>query len=108
LQIGYDRIKSLCLENPSFGFYLLRLTSARLFQNIAKFEVELEKRDREILRVRASAGKNVRRGVFKASRLVDSGAMDQRHNRANAKDPHHVLARLNEPSTPGRVERQHP
>jgi CRP/FNR family transcriptional regulator, cyclic AMP receptor protein len=108
LRIGYDRIKSLCLENPSFGFYLLRLTSARLFQNIAKFEVELEKRDREILRVRASAGENVRRGASKASRRVDSGAMDQRHDRVNAKGRHHAFARLNEPSTPGRVDRQRP
>ena len=39
MQIAYDRVKSLYFENPSFGFYLLRLTSARLFQNIAKFEV---------------------------------------------------------------------
>ena len=52
MQIGYDRIKSLYFENPSFGFYLLRLTSARLFQNIAKFEVTLEQRNREILRLK--------------------------------------------------------
>jgi len=75
LQIGYDRIKSLYFENPNFGFYLLRLTSARLFQNIAKFEVELEKRDREILRLRASTDKNNRGRVSKASRQVNSGAI---------------------------------
>jgi CRP-like cAMP-binding protein len=51
MQIGYDRVKSLYFENPSFGFYLLRLTSARLFENIAKFEVTLEQRNREILRL---------------------------------------------------------
>jgi CRP/FNR family cyclic AMP-dependent transcriptional regulator len=28
MQIGYDRVKSLYFENPSFGFYLLCLTSA--------------------------------------------------------------------------------
>ena len=39
MQIGHDRVKSLYFENPSFGFYLLCLTSARLFQNITKFEV---------------------------------------------------------------------
>jgi CRP-like cAMP-binding protein len=51
-QIGYDRVKSLYFENPSFGFYLLRLTSARLFQNITKFEAELEERNQEILRLK--------------------------------------------------------
>ena len=48
MRIDYDRIKSLHFENRSFGFYFLRLTSARLFQNIAKLEVLLEERDREI------------------------------------------------------------
>jgi CRP-like cAMP-binding protein len=51
LQIDYDHIKSLYFQNPSFGFYLLRLTSARLFQNIAQLEKELEQRDREIVRL---------------------------------------------------------
>jgi CRP-like cAMP-binding protein len=53
LQIGYDRIKSIYFQNPSFGFYLLRLTSARLFQNIAQLEKELQKRDQEIHRLQA-------------------------------------------------------
>jgi len=52
MQIGYDRVKSLYFENPSFGFYLLCLTSARLFQNIAKLEVTLESRNEEILRLK--------------------------------------------------------
>jgi CRP/FNR family transcriptional regulator, cyclic AMP receptor protein len=52
MQIGYDRVKSLCFENPSFGFYLLCLTSARLFHNITKLEVELEERNQEILRLK--------------------------------------------------------
>ncbi len=51
LQIGYDRVRSLYFENPSFGFYLLSLTSARLFQNIANLEVKLEERNQEILRL---------------------------------------------------------
>jgi hypothetical protein len=33
---------------------LLRLTSARLFQNIAQLEKELEQRDRKILRLHAA------------------------------------------------------
>jgi len=60
LQIDYDRIKSIYFQNPSFGFYLLRLTSARLFQNIAQLEKELEQRGQEILRLQAAnAGMNV-------------------------------------------------
>ena len=54
LQIDYDRIKSIYFQNPSFGFYLLRLTSARLFQNIAQLEKELEQRDQEIQRLQAA------------------------------------------------------
>jgi CRP/FNR family transcriptional regulator, cyclic AMP receptor protein len=52
MQISYDRVKSLYFENPSFGFYLLCLTSARLFQNIAKLEVALEDRNQEILHLK--------------------------------------------------------
>jgi hypothetical protein len=51
MQISYDRIKALYFENPSFGFYFLRLTSARLFQNIGKLEATLEERDAEIYRL---------------------------------------------------------
>ena len=56
MQIGYDRIKSIYFQNPTFGFYFLRLTSARLFQNIRKLEAALEERDREIQRLNAAAG----------------------------------------------------
>lgn len=48
MQISYDSIKALYFENPSFGFYFLRLTSRRLFQNIAALEGELEQRNQEI------------------------------------------------------------
>ncbi len=51
MQISYDRIKGLYFENPSFGFYFLRLTSARLFQNIGKLEATLQERDAEIHRL---------------------------------------------------------
>jgi CRP/FNR family transcriptional regulator, cyclic AMP receptor protein len=54
LQIDYDRIKSIYFQNPSFGFYLLRLTSARLFQNIAQLEKELEQRGQEVQRLQAA------------------------------------------------------
>jgi CRP/FNR family cyclic AMP-dependent transcriptional regulator len=52
MQIGYDHIKALYFENPSFGFYFLKLTSARLFQNIGKLEAALEEREAEILRLK--------------------------------------------------------
>jgi CRP/FNR family transcriptional regulator, cyclic AMP receptor protein len=53
MQIAYQRIQELYFENPSFGFYFLRLTSARLFENIAKLEASLGARDQEIQRLRA-------------------------------------------------------
>ena len=68
MQIGYDRIKSIYFQNPTFGFYFLRLTSARLFQNIDKLEVELEEREQEIHRLRAT-----RRRTSVALRHLRSG-----------------------------------
>lgn len=56
MQISYDRIKGLYFENPSFGFYFLRLTSARLFQNIGKLEAALQQRDGEIHRLKELLG----------------------------------------------------
>jgi len=60
MRIDYDRVKSLYFENPSFGFYLLSLTSARLFQNIAKLETTLEDRGQEILHLRREITRNCR------------------------------------------------
>ena len=34
LEIDYDKLEQLYYQNPSFGFYFLQLTSARLFDNI--------------------------------------------------------------------------
>ena len=53
MQIGYDRVEALFFENPSFGFYFLKLTSARLFQNIGRLEAALEKNEAEIERLKA-------------------------------------------------------
>ncbi len=44
LHIRYDRVKELYFQNPRFGFYLLQLTSRRLFENITKLEAELASR----------------------------------------------------------------
>jgi hypothetical protein len=38
LTIAYDKVRELYFENPEFGFYLLRLTSDRLLQQVAVLE----------------------------------------------------------------------
>jgi hypothetical protein len=55
LEIGYDKIEELYYQNPTFGFYFLRLSSARLFQNIARLERLLAERDDELERLRPLA-----------------------------------------------------
>ena len=41
LSVSYRQVEELYVQNPAFGFYFLRLSSARLFQNIAKLETRL-------------------------------------------------------------------
>jgi CRP/FNR family transcriptional regulator, cyclic AMP receptor protein len=41
LTIRYDDLRQLYFQNPEFGFYFLRLTSERLFQNVAALEHEV-------------------------------------------------------------------
>jgi len=41
LAIGYDQARQLYFQNPDFGFYFLRLTTERLFQNISRLKEEL-------------------------------------------------------------------
>jgi Cyclic nucleotide-binding domain len=38
LSITYDKLLEICFENPEFGYYFLRVTSARLLQRIAQLE----------------------------------------------------------------------
>jgi CRP-like cAMP-binding protein len=38
LSVSYSKVEELYVQNPEFGFYFLRLASARLFQNIATLE----------------------------------------------------------------------
>jgi hypothetical protein len=40
-RISYDRLEQLYFQNPQFGIYFLRLTTARLFQNNARLERQL-------------------------------------------------------------------
>ena len=41
LSITYKQVEQLYYQNPTFGFYFLRLATARLFENISKMEAEL-------------------------------------------------------------------
>jgi CRP-like cAMP-binding protein len=41
LRVGYNKVEELYVQNPAFGFYFLRLASARLFQNLATLEQRL-------------------------------------------------------------------
>lgn len=41
LSVTYDQVEQLYVQNPAFGFYFLRLSSARLFQNINTLERRL-------------------------------------------------------------------
>jgi CRP-like cAMP-binding protein len=41
LSVSYTKVEELYVQNPAFGFYFLRLASARLFENIAKLEQRL-------------------------------------------------------------------
>jgi hypothetical protein len=41
LSITYEQVEQLYYQNPTFGFYLLRLATARLFETIGRLEAEL-------------------------------------------------------------------
>jgi hypothetical protein len=57
LEITYDKIEELYYQNPKFGFYFLRLSTGRLFENIARLERGLADRDREIIELRKSVAR---------------------------------------------------
>ena len=52
LEISYDKVEELYYQNPTFGFYFLRLATARLFENLGRLERKCADRDQEILRLR--------------------------------------------------------
>ncbi|MDE2601997.1 MAG: cyclic nucleotide-binding domain-containing protein [Bradyrhizobium sp.] len=41
LSVSYRKVEELYVQNPAFGFYFLRLASARLFQNLGTLEQRL-------------------------------------------------------------------
>jgi hypothetical protein len=42
LSVTYDQVEQLYVQNPAFGFYFLKLVTARLFQNIDKLQQQVE------------------------------------------------------------------
>jgi CRP-like cAMP-binding protein len=42
LSVTYTKVEELYVQNPAFGFYFLRLFSARMFQNIETLQQRLE------------------------------------------------------------------
>jgi len=41
LCVSYSQVEELYVQNPEFGFYFLKLASARLFENIGRLETRL-------------------------------------------------------------------
>jgi CRP/FNR family cyclic AMP-dependent transcriptional regulator len=41
MSITYEQVEELYYQNPTFGFYFLKLATARLFDNIGKLEAEV-------------------------------------------------------------------
>jgi hypothetical protein len=41
LSVNYTKVEELYVQNPAFGFYFLRLSSARLFQNLETAQKQL-------------------------------------------------------------------
>jgi hypothetical protein len=44
LSLTYEQVEQLYYQNPTFGFYFLRLSTERLFDNIGRLEGELDRR----------------------------------------------------------------
>jgi Cyclic nucleotide-binding domain len=42
LSVSYTKVEELYVQNPEFGFYFLRLSSARLFENLNTLQRQLE------------------------------------------------------------------
>jgi CRP-like cAMP-binding protein len=52
--LPYERFEELYFQNPQFGLAFLKLTSQRLFQNVARLEQELADRTKEVHRLRGA------------------------------------------------------
>jgi hypothetical protein len=57
LFIIYDKVRELYFQDPDFGFYLLKLTSERLLQNIARLEGEVATYKERVQALEAAAAR---------------------------------------------------
>ena len=48
LSVSYDQVEQLYVQNPAFGFYFLKLASARLFQNLDTLERRLARQTAQV------------------------------------------------------------
>jgi CRP-like cAMP-binding protein len=55
LSVTYAQVEELYVQNPEFGFFFLRLASARLFENIGTLETRLSQREVPTAPVAAAA-----------------------------------------------------
>jgi CRP-like cAMP-binding protein len=55
LSVSYSKVEELYVQNPAFGFYFLRLASARLFENIGLLEQRLAQQSAPVAAVSKSA-----------------------------------------------------
>ncbi|HEY3679652.1 MAG TPA: cyclic nucleotide-binding domain-containing protein [Bradyrhizobium sp.] len=55
LSVSYTKVEELYVQNPAFGFYFLKLSSARLFQNLAKAEQRLEQLQQRLEQLSAAS-----------------------------------------------------
>ncbi|HET9716037.1 MAG TPA: cyclic nucleotide-binding domain-containing protein [Pseudolabrys sp.] len=56
LTATYQQVKELYFQNPQFGFFFLRLTTERLFDNIRRLEQELTQKNEMLAQLNHKAG----------------------------------------------------
>ena len=86
LSVSYSKVEELYVQNPAFGFYFLRLASARLFQNIGTLEQRLAQQSARRPR-RAEAGltepgKSAVASVLSSLRYLLADFIGERRRRA--------------------------
>jgi CRP-like cAMP-binding protein len=55
LSVTYRQVELLYVQNPQFGFYFLRLASARLFENLGRLEARLAEQTEALQQATAPA-----------------------------------------------------
>lgn len=55
LSVSYRQIEQLYVQNPQFGFYFLRLASARLFENLDRLETRFAEQTEALQKATAAA-----------------------------------------------------